>query len=308
MKTSCLLIYSILSAIFLAGCHSMLEDSFLKLSATPVLNAVLQPDSQINVHLSFSVGLNETTPEFIENAVVEIQSTEGWTEKLMYVSDGWYKSKHKSKINETYSCMALIDGYPTLSASTTVQPFTDIENITFTPTANKDEDGRDISSIRFSIINHPSKRLFWEVRMLKEGLVYDWDSKREIIKIQEVSIYMSAGNDPVLQNEALPLTVFSNKQMRENSYDILFYIPGWSIGHFTNGELTINESDNFYIELRSVDESYYRFQKQVYLYKISGGTGFSTATHSYPLYSNVENGLGILTSFSMVRKRIELKK
>lgn len=308
MKTFNKCIVSILLIIHLSGCHSLVEDTFLELPVTPVINGVLQPDSIIRIHLSFTSNLNDSIPPAIQNAKVNIQSTEGWNETLAYTGDGWFSSARTSKENEAYKCVAEIQGFPLLSASTSVPAVTEVGDIIYTPTVSKDEDGMDISSIRFSIINRPGKQLFWEVRMLKEGLVFDWDSKSELVKIREVSIYMLAGNDRVLQHEALPLTVFSNKKITENHYDVVFYIPGWSIGHFTNGKLVINESDNFYIELRNADESYYHYQKQAYLYITSGGAGFATATQSYPLYSNVENGLGIFTSFSSVRRKIELNK
>ena len=289
------------------GCHSLIEDTFPARQRIPVLNSVLSPDSLIRVHLSLSAALNDSLPLFIENADVEIHSTEGWTEKLVHTDNGYYTSIRTSKINETYTCQAKIEGFPLVTASTTIPPFTDFDNIIFIPTASKDEDGRDIAAVHFSIVNHTDKQHFWEVRMLREGLVYDWDSKSELLKIREADINMLAGNDPVLQNEALPLTVFSNKKMVGNSYEVVFYTPGWALGSYPDGKLTINESDNFYIELRSADESFYYYQKQAYLYKTSGGTGFGSATQSYALYSNVKNGLGIFTSFSPVRKKIELK-
>lgn len=294
--------------VALAGCHSLVEDTFATYAKKPVLNAVLQPDSIIRVNLSFTANLSDSALAFVENAVVEMQSTEGWTEKLTYIGNGLYENDHVAKADETYTCRVQIDGYPIVTASTTVPAPTAIGAITFTPTASKDEEGLDVASIRFPIVNHPNRSLYWEVRLLEEGERYNFHLHKEEFSIAETYIYMQAGNDLVLQNEALPLTVFSNKKMAENSYEVLFYVPWWSIGQISNGELMINPDTEFYIELISADESYYRYKKQKYLYETSGGTGFGSSTQSYSLYSNVKNGLGIFTSFTSVRKQVEFNE
>lgn len=294
--------------VALAGCHSLVEDTFAAYAEKPVLNAVLQSDSIIRVNLSFTANLGDSALVFVENATVEIQSTEGWTEKLTYIDNGLYESEHIAKANETYTCRAKINGYPLVTASTTAPAPTAIGAVIFTPTASKDEEGLDVASIRFPIVNHPNRSLYWEVRMLEERERYNSYLRGEELSIEKTYIYMQAGNDLVLQNEALPLTVFSNKRMTGNTYEVLFYIPWWSIGMISNGEPMINPDTEFYIELISADESYYRYKKQEYLYETSGGTGFGSSTQSYSLYSNVKNGLGIFTSFTSVRKQVEFNK
>ncbi len=300
--------YCMCLLLIVSGCHSLVDDGFTAYRQTPVLNAVLQPDSIIQVHLSFSVGLNDSFPPVIENAQVEIQSTEGWIELLTYAGEGYYVSSHCAKSEERYTCNVEIDGYATIAANTVIPSPTLINNVVFTPTASKDEDGLDISSVDFTIANDTTKRLFWEVRLIKEGMSFDWKLQEKIFKSQQVYIYMSAGNDLVLQNESLPFTVFLNSKMSDDFYKVVFYVPGWSIGSYTNGMLMVNENDNYYIELRSVDESYYHYQKRYYLYSTSGGTGFGSSAQSYPLYSNIENGLGVFKSYSVVRKQIEFNK
>ena len=111
-------------------------------------------------------------------------------------------------------------------------------------------------------------------------------------------MYMLAGQDTVLLNEASPLTLFCNKLMTKDTYNAKFYINE----NYTHlgGSLTP------YIVLRSVDESYYKYVKQYYIYESAGWADIGKTSQKYPLYSNVTNGLGIFTGCSIARKEIEL--
>ena len=58
------------------------------------------------------------------------------------------------------------------------------------------------------------------------------------------------------------------------------------------------------VVLKSVDESYYRYLKQLYIYETSGYVTIGQAQQFYPLYSNVKNGLGVFTGVSVTRKEL----
>lgn len=74
---------------------------------------------------------------------------------------------------------------------------------------------------------------------------------------------------------------------------------------FTNTDGRYNSKGNSFIVLRSVDASYYKYQKQLYLYNTGGYTGLGSSTQTYPLYTNVTNGYGIFTSYSVFYKSLK---
>jgi len=77
---------------------------------------------------------------------------------------------------------------------------------------------------------------------------------------------------------------------------------------FTTGKHTSCIGDQCYlifdpytviVELRHVSNAYYRFKKSFYFYKDARYADFVNGLPiAYPLYSNVENGYGILASYS----------
>lgn len=269
------------------SCHSLVEDHFQDVDKTPVLNALIQADSIIKVHVTFPERLDSYSPHPIHDAVVVISSSENWTDTLSYEADGWYYSSYNGCEGVSYNCTLSINGYDSVTAHTSLPFSTSINNIVFTEHAGLTEEGLLISSIQFTIQNKREEDLFWELYFREKYEANDfWDEGWNISEI-----YMIAGQDNVLLNEAFPLTVFSNKFM-DDEYTVAFY--------FSENYVDVKNLNDFYIELRTVDESYYKYQKQKFLYDTAEDTGLGSSVQTYPLYSNVVNGKGIFTSFSVV--------
>lgn len=296
MKKSSLL-HIIFILFVLASCHSPIPDeSYYQYEKKAILNAVLQPDSLIKVHLSFNCGLKDTVIPLIENATVIIQAANTMKDTLRYTGKGWYESKYTAGYNVTYNCTIEIPDYPFLFASTTTPGKTIVDQIEITETANMDEEGNSITSVSFNILNSSDETKYWEIKLTNKGYVYTMDGD-SIYRVKDNNIFLNAGQDEVLQNEALPLSVFSNKRMKGDTYKVTFYFTKISV-----------QKHDLFLELRTIDESYYYYQKDFYLYNTSGGVGLGTSPQSYPLYTNVLNGLGIFTSYTSFIQPIDLRE
>lgn len=299
LKMKNLLLTAILFSLF-TSCHNMVEDEFPDFKKMPVLNAYLQADSLIKVQLTFTANLTDSTPEFVANAQVVIASSTGISDTLKYTKKGWYASILKASVGVTYTCKADIPGFKQVQAQTTVPDYSFIYDLLFTEFALLGNEGSIISSYEFTIpTNKPAER-HWQIRLVNEGYDYEFNSEtKEMTKYptwNDQYIYMMPERDSVLLTEAEPLTVFSNNKMDKDTYRVKFYINSYSDG--------FQPSRGNHIEVRSVDESYYKYQKQLYLYYSSEYDELGSSPQTYPLYSNVTNGLGIFTSFSAYRKSV----
>jgi hypothetical protein len=59
------------------------------------------------------------------------------------------------------------------------------------------------------------------------------------------------------------------------------------------------------VELKTISYSYYQYLRQLYLYETGRYPDFSFGPmHTFPLYSNVTNGMGILAGYSLFRSEI----
>lgn len=291
----------ILFSVFFSSCHSLVDDEFDKFNSTPVINAILQTDSILRIQVSFTANLNDSVPPPIANAIVIIESSTNVTDTLVYTKDGWYSSNQQVKGGISYSCKVVIPGFLPIFATTYIPQPTNIENVVFTEVASRGEEGEIISSLQFDINNDTTQNLFWEVKLADIGFfrTYDFDKRKyiEYFGSDYQTIFFIAGQDPVLLNEAAPLNIFSNEKIKSDRYRVVFY--------YSENYVNFSSNDSIHIVLRSVDKSYYKYQKQLYLYLTAGNSNLGSSAQTYPLYSNISNGLGLFTSYSVINKRIE---
>ena len=290
------------SIIFLfSSCHSLVDDEFPNYEPIPVLNSLLLADSTFKVQVSLTANLNDSATILVKNALVIIESNVDTPDTLVYTQKGWYISARTVKAGKSYTCKAIIPGYNTISASTTVPLTTEVRTVIFTDLASRGEEGEKISSFEFTIANNKTQKQYWMVQLVNEGLKSDYNFETgewiEYYGDEEEYIYMLAEQDSVLLNEANPLTLFTNKFMKGDSYKVKFYIN-------SNSTHLEDRSGNYYILLYTVDETYYRYLKQYYIYESAQYPSIGQSNQKYQMYSNVKNGLGLFTGMSVTRKVI----
>lgn len=294
MKNFFIIIFTTFFLHFLlVSCHSLVESDFVDFASMPVLNGILQADSTIKVQLSYSAKLGETTPKFIDNALVVINNNNGLNDTLVYTENGWYISNNIAIAGANYSCKAIIHGYDTLSAHTTIPMPTEIGKINFTDMVGRDEEGSKISLFDFLITNNTTQNTYWSVILTEASIGYD-----DKIYTSYERIYMIPEQDSVMLNEAQPLTLFSNKHMKNENYKVRFYLSqsGTQFGE--------RKKAKAYVTLYTVDESYYNYMKRYYIYYTTYIPTLGQSPQNYQLYSNVKNGLGLFTGMSATKKQI----
>ncbi len=288
-----IILASICFQFVLYSCHALVEDEFGELDKVPVLNSILQADSIIKVQLSLSTKLNETSPAFIDNALVIITDNQGKNDTLFYTQEGWYKSNTTAIAGVNYSCNIIIPGYDTVSAFATIPMPTEMSDIKFTDMVGRDEEGEKISSFEFLIANNKAQNMYW--RVVLTDVV---SSNGNEVYTSFERIYMVPDQDSVLLNEAQPLTLFSNIMMKHNHYKVKFYLSqsGTQFGERKNAKA--------YVTLYTVDESYFNYMKRYFIYYTTFTPTIGQSPQNYHLYSNVKNGLGLFSGMSATKKQV----
>jgi hypothetical protein len=296
MKT----IYPIfLFLILLTSCHSLVEDEFENFEQIPVMNGLLQADSTFRVQISLSANLADAEPKFVDNALVIIKNTANTADTLNYTAKGWYTSPKLVQVGETYTCIAEIPNFPSISAQTTVPERTVIDSMVYKDIVARGEEGEKISAFEFRILNNQHANKFWGVKLKVRGnrSNYNEDTNEweEVLIETNKYFYMTAEQDSVLLYEANPLDLFSNQKMKTDSYWVRTYFSEYSGSSF-------GRNDTLLVELLNVDESYYKYIKQYYIYDSFGESPLGNTFQNYSLYSNVKNGLGLFTGISLSKK------
>ena len=291
----------VFSILTLISCHTLVEDEFPDFEAVLVMNGILQADSTFRVQISLAANLSDTMPDFVDNALVIIEDQKQAVDTLTYTDEGWYVSPRTVKAGYSYTCRVNIPGFNTMLAYTTVPLPTKIDSVIFTDLASRGQEGEKISSVAFRLHNNVETEMFWEVKFKKRWFrsLYDWDVEdwTERSQVDEAYIFMKAEQDSVLLSEPNPLTVFSNRKMKSDRHWIKFY--------FSENYFSFGGTDTLFLELLNIDESYYHYHKQYYIYDSAGWGGLGSSPQRYPLYSNITNGLGIFTGMSVTRKELE---
>lgn len=291
----------VFSILTLISCHTLVEDEFPDFEAVPVMNGILQADSTFRVQISLAANLSDTMPDFVDNALVIIEVQNQAVDTLTYTDEGWYVSPRTVKAGYSYTCRVNIPGFNTMMAHTTVPLPTKIDSVIFTDLASRGQEGEKVSSVAFRLHNNVETEMFWEVKFKKRWFrsLYDWDVEdwTERSQVDEAYIFMKAEQDSVLLSEPNPLTVFSNRKMKSDRHWIKFY--------FSENYFSFGRTDTLFLELLNIDESYYHYHKQYYIYDSAGWGGLGSSPQRYPLYSNITNGLGIFTGMSVSRKELK---
>ncbi len=279
----------VVSVMILGSCHHKVDWEHPDFEPKPTINSFLVEGSPIRAHVSLAVDYGPEESPVVDNAQVNLYIDGSHAETLTHDEDGFYQSSLVAEAGREYRCEVAIPGYPPAVATTSIpmpQTIVDVEHIN---NAGVDEEGVTYPALKVTFTNSSNKATYYHLAILL--MQRDYHSYINPFYI----------NDPVLLNEGLPITVFSNQAIEGDSYTM-------TINYTTGSASSINGSGwvtNLYpliVELRTVTEHYYQYAKTLHLYETANDDPFFTGNSILPfnIHSNVENGYGIFAGYSKV--------
>ncbi|MDD2323804.1 MAG: DUF4249 family protein [Bacteroidales bacterium] len=286
-NTIIILIFILLISILFSSCQSEVKTDYVPFCPKPVLNSFIVAGSPISAHISLAVGFEENLPISYDSAIVSLFIDDIFTCNMTLKADGVYETEIIANENTKYTITADLLGFERVSGSTHIPAITEIYDFQHINVAGIDNEGYSYPGIKFTFKNDLSQRNYYDSR------IYMRES--ELISFIN-PVYIS---DSVLLNEGTPLTIFSDK--------IIQNIPEYRMQlNYTTGITGYNnfigshtELFPFIFEFRSLSEEFYNYTKQLYLYETGRFPEFGIGSNiTYPMYSNVENGYGIVAGYS----------
>ncbi len=288
------LFHSLLSAlVILSSCVELVSDEFPDYEAVPSLNCILVSGDSLSLQLSLAEKIASSDLTLLEKASVQMVQGSSGGFSLDYLGNGLYTSSTRVEPGSPYFISVDLDGYPELQASDSVPTPCSVSILSQTNTAKLNEDGFYMTGIELEFNDDPLTKDYYEI------IIY----KREEDRIFPAPAFNE--QNQVLLNEGFePYTteslVFSD-ELIEDEYVYMNLIYGVDYSRGSTGGIryqTIREH-TLIVELRHISKEYYLFKKSVYFYENSRYADFIEGTATvYPIYSNVENGLGILASYA----------
>lgn len=249
-----------------------------------------------------------------------IAKPEGAEEISSRELSGFYVMDYLPKAGKKYRIEVEHPDFPSITAITEIPVPSSLFNVTIS-------DPKILRYDDFSNLNEPSlveykatvdiqdspKRNFYHIAVIGENFKATPNDEGELVNYSNLFEVFYSSNDivfdevenPLFQNEDLfsfywNRHVFDDKLFNSQTYDveIVFQISvGVSAASFSgDGERTIRGVfRRFFVEVRSVSEEYYRYNKTISIKEAIAGDPFAEPVQ---IYSNIENGYGIFAGYN----------
>ena len=283
-----LFIVTLLILLTHCSCREIVTDEFPGFTPVPTVNSILIAGKPMKVHVSLAEKLDTNQLTLVNDADISLYIDGNYAENLIPDENGIYFSSSIVEPLRSYMLEVNVPGYEAIACNEILPSPSPIFNIIHTNNAGKDEEGMIYPSVTLSFKTNPAERQYFEIVI------------RTLQNKYERTATLKKITDPVLLNEGLPLTIFSNEIIRDSEYAMTINYFTGSAG-FSGDEPYHTSLFPLIIELRSCSDNYYRFVKQKYLYEKGRYPEFLAAsTNAFPFFSNIPGGYGIFAGYSVV--------
>jgi len=293
-----------------ASCDIVVDLDIPEHERVLVVNSILTTDSIINASISHSVGaFDASSISYVNNATVEVYEDGvllGEMDEqasLSYDSSGELDSTYIYNFNQNpvsgkiYSYEIVHPDYEAVRAETTVpaEVKLNVNDVSLL----SEEDYEKHYRLRFSFNDAPEDN-FYRLRLRNPNAYYDGF---DYFESNDASIISSVG----LQSDGATFygdeALFDDEMFNGTEKEI-------SIDFFDYKSLWFEEQDDDYeteytLELTSVSESYYTYIRSLRAH-YDNQDQFIFAGEPVQVFTNIENGLGVLGSMSLDTMLLEL--
>ena len=300
-------LYFFILSVFFASCDIVVDLDIPEHKRVLVVNSILTTDSMINTSISHSVGaFDASSISYVNNATVEVYEdgvllgNMDEQASLTHDSSGELDSTYVYNFNQKpvagkiYSYEIVHPDYEAVRASTTVPAAVklNINDVTLL----SEQDYEKHYRVRFSF-NDASEDNFYRLRLRNPNRYSGFD----YFESNDASMISSAGiqsdGATFYGDEALFDDEMFNGTEKEISIDLFDYKSFW----FEEEGIEVQ----FILELTSVSESYYTYIRSLRAH-YNNQDQFIFAGEPVQVFTNIENGLGVLGSMSVDTVLLEL--
>lgn len=260
-----------------------------------VVNAILNPDSLMQVHLSRTAGMSNAV-EVLSTLQPTIIDMQGDTLLLNYLTNGWYQAESYPQIGHSYKVAVDYKGQQ-YEATTTVPSMPNLLSAEIYYTGVHTYDDYYISNISVKIADTPGEDNYYDLQLYDIGSFVPYGYE---------DIYQM--NDPIIQNEGLwqyepKHLIFSDEMFRDDTASLSINVKRFV------------DCDNYFpkqVQLRHISCDYYMYAKSwtKHYYNQQGDdldsfwvSIFKGAPVS--MYSNVESAYGVVISYAAQAQAIK---
>ena len=305
----------LISLLILFSCEKQIKMADDDFRPSLVLNCLLDTANIVQVQVSKTSFMNDTSSPLLNGAKVELWENGIFKELLTNTGSGLYVSSDKPKIAIPYEIVVSYPGFKTIRAIDTIPEPVPINKGTIIVTATYDVED-PIHEVTINFEDPPDKKNYYEI-ILKGKQFHVYSPYDTLVPPTDtdlmwfINTYASYSDDPVIiaegdQDYKPRTSFFSDKLINGKNTSITV--------KFTDGNVVIffempDKGFEVLAELRSISYAYYQYKKTWWKHLYNQGVDldiqstdefrdFLFTGEPVNLYNNVENGYGILASFS----------
>ncbi|MBN1952271.1 MAG: DUF4249 family protein [Bacteroidales bacterium] len=322
MRSRTILIFLLLACL-IVSCEKELDIKNLNYKPMIVLNGLIYQDSiiVINVASTKSIIEPDTSITFLENAVVKLYRGDSFMENLVYDSLGFFHSTHRAEDHSEYRIVASAEGMEDAIASFSINSPADFGLRNFNSSIHDtilhidipEEADTNLTHISLGFELHfrddPDKENFYDYSSFDSCYSYGHMSSYYGDSLIEEGYRLHRNSRVGLfftnQEDA---EIFGTNYSMNNGYCQNCFITD---EFFSGKELSFELQANFYtttpdtvdILLYSYPSDYNKYHQSGYRYRNVQDNPFSQPVN---IYSNVENGLGLVCGVSCGKQKIAI--
>jgi hypothetical protein len=277
----------------LSSCIKLISEEFPDFETVPCLNSILVAEDSMHIHVSLAEKIDANYLTVVDDAEIQVLLNGNESLELTSLSDGHFVTDDPLEPGAKYSISAIVAGFPEITAEAIVPSPVDVSILEYDLTATINEEGYYRAQVDFRFMDDQSTADYYEIIVYKRRddyltSTYPYNEQNEV--------FLNEGFEPY----STPSLLFSDELIKEEEVNMnLIISSSYSVRGYGSVYWQVFDEHMLIVELRHVSEDYYKFKKSLYFYENSRYADFIEGTAvSYPLYSNIENGLGIFASYA----------
>jgi hypothetical protein len=296
--------------IMLAACELVIDIDPPDFESSIVFNSILQPDSTIQVVLSKDyyildnqlddwqlTGLKGARITMFEDdlqigVLNEIDYTNQWGEEF----SGYYTLDYQPKVGSEYRFEVSKSGYNSIEVSERLPDYTPDIDLNLKDTT-VDEWGSSKIRVNMKIEDVPGDN-YYELVVFEQYTASYYDDFLDSLISYDASYEIYIESQSLLVSEYQQKFLFTDDLFKDTSYELEFefYYSFYDEPIGDGGEQGENPRYLIY-QIRNCSKAYYQYYNSAALHFWNSDNPFAEPVH---VYSNVENGYGLLGSFLAV--------
>lgn len=276
----------ILSVLF-TSCRELVQDEFPPYENRVTVNTIISAGDTIKVYIAYTEELNENPLTVIDNAIIKMHNQHLDDIHFIHQENGLYISDYIANVNDTLNLTITVPNKDAVTSSCVVPKPIAVHYADVDPYKWVDDEGIASPLASVKIKNEINNQILGVVyaRIYSKEKKYTLDTTASELDYFADTIYR-------LDQDYIPIGTIDNIN---NTKEYLEYDFGVMKDYHSSSTMGFA----FQIKLRTVDHNYYTYLNSIGAYEVGRHPDFSNSfIVPTNIYSNIENGTGIMCSYS----------